>query len=232
MKCTNNLVVEKNLSEKQFSYSFIILLTWYNVKHSYQPFSLCSLVSSFQMWAGTRKRTLCFFFRCAVLQKRMRSPLFGAQTCVFAWSFHMVSTTCLWPAKALAGRCSCTGLLETLLVAYVISTFFSCVGSFVLWRRQNIQILYVSRIWNMAPLGNKIETDSVWLSLFMSDNEKMYFRSGCNIIGWHAWVSFFRLLISASLVWITVIIIIIILDFCWLTCRYRGNIYISGPPSR
>ena len=77
---------------------------------------------------GTEKRDLTFF-RFVVLQIRMHSPLFGLQTCVFAGSFLKISTSLLRTAKALARLRLCAGSPEPLLVAFVISTLFSCGGS-------------------------------------------------------------------------------------------------------
>ena len=77
--------------------------------------------------AHEKRDLMVFWF--VVPQMRMRSPLFGVQTCIFASSFHKVSTTCLRTAKAQARLHLCAGSPEPLLVAYVISTFFSCAGS-------------------------------------------------------------------------------------------------------
>ena len=67
-------------------------------------------------------------FRCKGHQVRMRSPLFGLQICVFAWSFLKVFATCLRRPNALARQCFSAGSSEPLLVAYVISTLFAVLS--------------------------------------------------------------------------------------------------------
>ena len=49
---------------------------------------------------------------------------------IFAWLFFKVYTTCLPTAKALARLRLCAGSAEPLLVAHVMSTIFSCAGSY------------------------------------------------------------------------------------------------------
>ena len=70
------------------------------------------------------KGILCFFrFLSLFFQMRMRSlllVLMGQQTCVFAWIFLKTSVKCLRTSKPLTRLLLCTGLLEPLLVAYMI----------------------------------------------------------------------------------------------------------------
>ena len=55
------------------------------------------------------------------------SPLFGIQTC-----FSPEALSRLRPTKALLGLHLCEGSFDPLLIAYMISTLFSCAGSFLL----------------------------------------------------------------------------------------------------
>ena len=64
------------------------------------------------------------------IHMRMRSLLFGLQTCVFAQRLCKASTTCLRMAKSLARLRLCAVSPEPLLVAYVINILFSYAGLF------------------------------------------------------------------------------------------------------
>ena len=83
-------------------------------------------------WADKKKQKqkTTLWFSCLWLFKwAWKVPNLGYN---FAWNFLKVFTTCLRTAKALAGLCLCAGLPESLLVTYLISTLFSCAGSFKL----------------------------------------------------------------------------------------------------
>ena len=73
-----------------------------------------------------REKKDVMVFRFVVLQIRMHCPLFWLLTCVFALSFLKAPATCLRTAKALARLRLCAVSPDPLLVAYVISTIFSC----------------------------------------------------------------------------------------------------------
>ena len=66
------------------------------------------------LYAPSHEKRYLIVFRFVVLQMRMSSPLLGLQTCLFAWSFLKVSTTCLRTAKG-SGE---TALMRSLAWAF------------------------------------------------------------------------------------------------------------------
>ena len=99
--------------------------------------SLIHLCISLRWLSVTHRRNLQktkrWIYMCQHTKKRsdgfscLCSSKFGLQTCFFFdWSCLKVPSTCLQAAKALAGLRLCAGSPEHLLVAYVISTLFSC----------------------------------------------------------------------------------------------------------
>ena len=98
-------------------------------RHAFLPAassrSLLHVNKQQKLWQDCTYASLWFFrYACAI-------PCFGYRHAVFACSFLKISTTYLHTTKALARLCLCAGSSEPLLMAYVISTLFSCADSTV-----------------------------------------------------------------------------------------------------
>ena len=117
------------------------------------------------------KRELMGFFVCCSSNAHVQPPVWATDTCLFAWSFLKVSTTCLWTAKALVRPMH--RLARAFAGHYVITTL-SCAGSFVhfshKWAANAIQFHTLTRfVLKAEQLSRLIENDCFTISLSWND---------------------------------------------------------------
>ena len=95
--------------------------------------SLRKMKSAIISWHGliepSPEKTDLSVMLCEIPQMRLHSLWKGSKVRLFAWSFLYIPILREPTVKALARLRGCAGLPEPLLVAYVISTFFTRAGS-------------------------------------------------------------------------------------------------------
>ena len=88
---------------------------------------------------------------CGSPNVHAQSPFWATDMCILSEA-SSVSTTCLQTAKVLVKLPLCVGLSEPLLVTYVISTLFSCAGSYI----ASISSITKTYLYNFDPLKNPL----------------------------------------------------------------------------